>query len=200
MNSRLVSVKAKTSRDGKKTALILTVLKDGETKKYTISEGTYRDIGCPLSDDFISSDTLEYLEEKDARSRALSRALKILSYSDNSEATLKRKLVTAGFTRELSEDITREMTARGYINEASQLDRAIISMANRELIGRYRITARLLGRGYPSKAIAERIGALIESGEIDFAQSFERLAEKKLPENYGEEEKTKLLYRYGYRK
>lgn len=200
MDSCVVSIRSKTSRDGKKTALILTVEKNGERIKYTINEGTYRKIGCPLSGNILSSDDLEYLEERDAHARATARALKILSYADNSEASLKRKLIGAGFGRELSQSVTEEMAAMGYINERDQLDRAIISLANRELLGRYRITARLVGRGYSAKSISERISALSERGDIDFHKSFEQLKSKKLHDAETEEEKIKLLYRYGYRK
>lgn len=200
MAAVITSLRNRVSKDGKHTAIVLSIKKDGEAQKYTLSEGTYREIGCPLSGDTVSEEELALLSERDRHQRARKSAFRILSYSDNSRSALIGKLVHAGFERALAERVCDEMQAHGYLNEDSQLERAVIKYANDALLGKYKIAARLAAKGYRSSAVFAKISELLERGEIDFSDSFCRLKEKKLPREHTHEDEVKLLYKYGYRK
>ena len=88
MDGKILSVRTK----GEKTSLVvIDVTIGGERKKYTVNEGTYRAIGCPLSGDLADADALASLERADAERRAMVKALNILSYADNNERMLLSK-------------------------------------------------------------------------------------------------------------
>ena len=194
MKYEILSVK---SKDKKSTLVQIELFKDNERKRYIVSEGTYREIGCPLSGEEIDEDSLFALKEEDERRRALLKALNILSYSDNNERTLKRKLITAGFSTASAESALRECVSLGYVNEEKQLEHLILK-CSRELYGPKKIIAKLSSRSYAAKDIIKVIRSLEEAGEIDFAKSKKELIKTKLPCDATYEERMKLLYKYGY--
>ena len=194
MTYEILSVK---SKDKKSTLVQIELLRENERKKYVVSEGTYREIGCPLSGEEIDEDSIAALAEEDERRRALLKALNILSYADNNERTLKRKLITAGFSIAAAESALRECVSLGYVNEEKQLEHLILKY-NRELYGPKKIVAKLSSRSYLAKDVIKVIRSLEEAGEIDFAKSKQSLIKTKLPENATYEERMKLLYKYGY--
>lgn len=166
-------------------------------EKYTISEGTYRRIGCPLSGDYLDEDDMRAIAREDGERRALARALKILSYADNSEKRLYTKLITAGFEPTYAKFATEECVRLGYLCEKSQLERFTVRLAE-ELWGPKKIMARLISRGYARDDIRQAIERLTDSGVIDFQQSRSKLIEKKLGDNFTAEDKHKLFKKYGY--
>ena len=177
----------------------LTVLRGEEKTKYTVNEGTYRKIGAPLSGETIDGDSLDTLSKADGERRALIKALSILAYADNSERRLFSKLISHGFSREISEATVAECVRLGYINEEGQLNRYILKYCE-ELLGPKKILAKLASRGYSPSQISRAIKALEVRGEIDFTQSRRALLEKKLPPDASYEERRKLLFKYGYTK
>lgn len=194
MNGKILSVRTK----GKTTLLVeLTVLLGAEKLKYAVSEGTYRKIGCPLSDEIIDGDSLDILSREDEERRALIKALAILSYADNSRKKLFSKLVNHGFSREISKSTVEECVRLGYINEEAQLERFILKYYE-ELLGPKKIMAKLASRNYSPASISAAVRALETQGKIDFIQSKRRLVETKLPPDASYEERRKLLYKYGY--
>ena len=90
------------------------------------------------------------------------------------------------------------MVGRGYIDEHRQLKRLVEREACVNLLGRERIFAKLISKGYKSEDVSAVIDELISSGEIDFEASKKKLINKKLPENASGEEIRKLLYKYGH--
>ena len=192
MAATVKSVRTKVSADGKQTAVILSLDLGQKVEKYTLNEGTYREIGCPLTDDTVSEENLALLVARDAHVRARRAALRILSYSDNSRAMLIRKLKHAGFEPRLAERVCDEMTAHGYLNEDSQIERAVIKYANDSLLGKYKITPKLAARGYSASAVYSKISELEERGEISFKDNFSRLKEKKLTEEHTREDEINL--------
>ena len=66
----------------------ITVSIGSGESKYEISEGTYREIGSPLSGCYIDEGSLEVIRGEDERRRCLKRALRILEYSDKSKSAL----------------------------------------------------------------------------------------------------------------
>lgn len=182
---------------GKKHTLVKIELSvRGEKTAYTISEGAYREIGCPLSADTILPDALAVIEKEGKQIEALKRALKILAYADNNTRTLYRKLLVAGFSKNDASYAVRECVSLGYIDECQQLRRLISVLSERELLGPHRIYKKLLAKQYRPDDILRMIERLSSEGEIDFTRSKTRLIEKHAPRDF--EEKRKLLYKYGY--
>ena len=111
---KIVSLK---SKDEKRRLLTLIIDNDGQRFKYTISEGTYRNIGCPLSGEEISTEELEDLTLEDEKRRAMEKALRLLAYADNNGRNLLMKLRKSGFSMDASDFALRECIGLGYIDE-----------------------------------------------------------------------------------
>ncbi len=180
-----------------KASVLITLSHDEKTEQYEIDEGTYREIGCPLSGENLDGDRLLLIKETDERRRALKRALNALSYSDKSKSALAMRLRALGFSKEAVEYAIDECMAHGYISEERSLETMISGLANRSLLGPYKIIPRLLSRGYRLETIRAVIKRLTDNGEIDFESGKERLFEKN-PTPQSAEEKQKLLHKYGY--
>ena len=194
MKAQVLSIKKK---DDKSSLVMLQVLLDGERQKYIISEGTYRDIGCPLSGGFLDEYNLEILVTKDEERRCMIKACNVLAYADNNERSLLMKLARAGFSRQTARETVDECKRLGYIDEPRQAERIVIRCSE-QLFGPRRIMAKLASRGYSASVSRQAIARLEATGEIDFSAQKQTLLEKKLPEDALPEEKKKLLYRYGY--
>lgn len=194
MSGRIVSVQTK---EKVKTLVEITLLSDGEKTKYTVSEGTYRKIGCPLSGEIIDGDSLEILSREDEERRALIKALSILSYADNNEHRLYTKLISHGFGKDAARAAVEECVRLGYIDEDRQLERYILKY-HEELLGPKKIMAKLISRSYSASQISKMIRALEEEEKLDFTKAKKHLLATKLPEDASYEEKRKLLHKYGY--
>ena len=192
--ARILSVRSK----GEKTVLVtLDIEIDGIRKKYTVSEGTYREIGCPLSGEEIDEEFFLILSTEDEKRRALAKSLNVLSYADNNKRALTGKLLRAGFSREAIEYAVTECVMRGYIDEARQAERLIMKHYA-ELLGPHKIKAKLQARQFSSALISKALCTLEEQGEIDFKENRARLLREKLGADASYDEKMKLLYKYGY--
>ena len=194
--ARIVSVRSK----GEKNVLVSLVIEvDGVNKKYTVSEGTYREIGCPLSGENTDEAALARISCEDEEHRAMAKALRILAYADNNERTLMRKLVTAGFGKEVAAETVKECVRLGYVDEHRQAER-IIEICASELYGPWKMLKKLVDRGF-SPALGRRIITELEnSGRLDFLEMKKELLERKLSSDATYDEKRKLLHKYGYTK
>ena len=174
-------------------------ISDGEEKcDLTVSEADYRDAGSPLSGDTLDPDTISLLKNSDMRYRAGLHALRILSFADNNEKNLYRKLISRGIRADIAEEVSHDMVSRGYIDEKRQLSIIITEEVNRKLTGPHKLRAKLIAKGYSAADINSEISRLLRSGEIDFERSSALLIEKKLPSDHTEEEVKKILYKNGY--
>lgn len=192
-------MKVANVRPGKSKGYITVVISsDGDRQSFNISECDYAEAGSPRPSDTVDSDMLSVLRRSDEEYRARLYALRILSYADNNERTLVRKLVSRGISSSLAAEVAREMVSRGYIDEKRQLERLILAEANRNLTGPRKIRLKLAAKGYSPEDIDGTIERLSESGEIDFERSSELLIEKKLTRGATDEEIKKLLYKNGY--
>ncbi len=180
--------------------LLLGISEEGESARYTVDARLYNEIGRPIKGDVLSESDMAALLYSDEYYRARKKALALLSLSDNNERTLKDKLMRGGIRREIAAEVVAEMVGRGFVDEARQLERLVLREANEALYGFYKITARLLRKGYKLSDIRRTVDNLRESGEVDFDENLARLKEKKLPEDYEPSELEKLLYKYGYKK
>ncbi len=194
MKSRILSVGAK---EGKTPLVIITALTDEKNQRYVISEGTYREIGCPLSGEEIDGERFSILSSEDEKRRALAKSLSVLSYTDNNKRALTGKLMRAGFSREAIEYAVTECVMHGYIDEERQAERLVMKHYA-ELLGPHKIKAKLVARQFSPTLISKTVRALEERGEIDFRENRARLIREKLGEDASYDDKMKLLYKYGY--
>ena len=177
--------------------LQLGITEGEETSAYTVREQIYAEIGSPLRHEELEG--WAYDREEDTYIRAKRKALSLLSYADNSERTLIAKLRRAGFSRDISEDVSHEMVGLGYINEDSQLGRLITVEVNERLHGPMKLLPRLCAKGYSAEDIKRVIRRLSESGDIDFSRSAQTLINRKLQDKDDEEARRYLLHKYGYK-
>ena len=186
-------------RDAGNALLLLGIDEEGECVRYTVSRVLYSELGSPSRGEELSEDLVAEIRLYDEHHRAKKKALSLLSYSDKNEVTLKRRLVADGFSRELADEVSREMVSLGYVNEERQLERLILNEANVKLKGPMKILPTLVGKGYSSEDVKRVMHSLIDSGELDFKENAKRLIEKRLSECDDSEEIKKLLYRNGYK-
>ena len=172
----------------------LGILADGEVKKYLVPSGAALHLcrGYELSDE-----EYEDISRLDEERRALDRATSLLAASDKSRVTLRARLISLGFSREVAENTVAECIRLGYLNERRQLERLVLREAERNLRGPKYITRKLAAKGYPCQEIRRVIESLTERGELDFRVIFSRLAEKRGVS--APEELRALAYKYGYR-
>ena len=169
---------------------------DGEKQDFSLSESEYSAVGSPLSGDIIDADIRERMAEFDLHFRARKKALGILSYADNSEISLIRKLRTAGFSEKLSRTVAEEMVMRGYINENRQLKHLISTEVRLHMTGPKKLIPKLMAKGYKRSDIDIALDELTECGEVDFAEAKARLLMGLRREDTELIKKT--LYKNGY--
>ena len=79
-------------------------VKDGDAKyEFTVSEKDFHAVGAPTLGDSITREAFDTISYCDTEYRAKLKALRILSFGDNSERMLKRKLTMSGFSRDVAE-------------------------------------------------------------------------------------------------
>lgn len=179
--------------------LLLGIIEEGESARYTVNAATFSDIGAPSVGDELDPSQMSAVRHTDELLRAKKKALSILAYADNNRRNLAMKLSRSGFCREVVDAVCDEMTELGYINERRQLERIILDEANRRLRGPLKIIPSLAAKGYSTSEIKAVLNFLVESGEIDFKKNAGLLLEKKLSDDPDEDEVKKTLFKNGYK-
>lgn len=159
----------------------------------TVSEREYAEAGSPLSRDALDEDTVTALRAADEKYRAKLKALRVLSYGDNSEGMLMRKLLSAGISRDIAHTVVCEMVSRGYINSRRQLEKLISNEVNLKNSGPMKLVPRLISKGYKKSEIIDVMEELRARGEIDFDAAKERLLR-----DASQDDVKKILYKNGY--
>lgn len=178
--------------------LLLTLPNEEEgERRLSLTQAEYLALGSPVAGDVLSPELAEQALAYDEYHRAVSAAVRILSFGDNNPACLLRKLRVRGFSSSAAERAVSRMVERGYIREADQLERAVLAAA-RKLWGARRITEALVARGFDRRATVLCIERLVAAGEIDFAASRARLLAERIPHDAPPQKKRAFLYRYGY--
>lgn len=171
---------------------------DGAELKLLISHDGFDRLGCRKGDVLTEEEFTELNREAELN-RAVSRTVKILSYSDHSKAQLVKKLAAYGFSKETAVLAAEEAVRRGYINEAEQATRAAVYYAKNKYWGKKRIAAELLFRGYERAATLSAIAAVTDE---EYETSLMRIIKRKympLPEKYDKKaEMISSLCRLGY--
>ena len=174
------------------------VKSDEEKHDFSVSESEYRDAGSPMSGDDLTQDSFEELYLADMKYRAKLKALRILSYGDNSERTLARKLSLSGISADIVRETVCEMVSLGYVNSERQIEKLILNEVSLHCHGPRKIMMKLMSKGYSKSEIQKVMDRLLESGEIDFDAAAQRLLKNKLPTDADSEDIKKLLYKNGY--
>ena len=180
-------------------SLFVGIVDEGEREKLFISRTEYARCGAPEKGDILDEDTYYRMARYDMYHKAKKKALSILSYADNNQKNLIRKLRVAGYPKDLAELVCREMVGLGYIDEREQLRRLILAEANEKLQGPNKILAKLIDKGYSASDVREIMQNFIDEGEINFRNNAYRLIEKKLEKGATADEKKTLLYKNGYK-
>lgn len=171
------------------------IITDVDTEVYSVSCALADTLslarGCEITDDAYCAISMDY-----ERYRAMRRSLSLLSIGDNTKRSLYLKLLRSGFSKEVANECVLECLRLGYIDEERQIERAVLSEANRSLRGRRYIISKLISKGYKSGTVCEIIDKLVMAGEIDFSDNFRRLCDKRGV--YDGEERHALAYKYGY--
>lgn len=149
--------------------------------------------------DTISEEEYEEIRREADLNKAISRTVKILSYSDHSKAQLVKKLVAYGFSRDTAVNAAACAEERGYINENDQAARTASYYAKTKYWGKKRIAAELFMRGYERAAVLAALDGITEE---EYIRSLKRVISRKfspIPTEY--EERAKMiasLCRLGY--
>lgn len=170
----------------------------GESTDCTVNVRRHTELSALSVGDMLDASAEEMLLLADEEHRAYKRALSFLSYADNNERTLKRKLTMHGIRADVAEDVCREMVALGYVDDRRQLSRLIVSEAEK-LYGPAKILARLVAKGYNSCDVKAVMRDLCDLGEIDFSALAKRLVDKKYPDGATVDERRAILYKHGYK-
>lgn len=175
--------------------LSIGVKEDSSVRYFTVSKIEYSSLGSPVRGYEVDADMLDTLFVLDEEFRARKKAFSLLSYTDNSERTLRMKLSRAGFSKSAIDKAVGECLSLGYIDEARQLRRLIPHLAEKPF-GPRLVKYTLYKKGYSPDKVAEVMRELIEDGEVDFEREAMRLVEKYSPST--DEERRMLLAKYGF--
>lgn len=183
------------------TVHVLMMSQNGfESRELMLPPSVWNGMGYEIPCEISTAETDELFRYEEYY-HAYEKALSILSYGDNSAASLKRKLKLKGFSDEAIVYASHAMKAHGYINDAEILNEKVLYLANEKLHGRRRIISELTAKGFLRHDIEdalERCDAL-----ISFPKNRRRLVERKYGRVSGftAEEIVKIkafLYRNGY--
>ena len=177
---------------------VLTVEHEGVRERLTLPDAAYAEAGLPAVGEALDAEAYAVLKTASDRRASLLCALNTLSYGDKSRRELYRKLREKGYDRETAEDATLEAVRLGYIDEERQLRHIIPRLANEKLHGARRILPELVNKGYQNSQIRVILSELVEKGEINFKENFERLLVKTRTDPHDVEARRKLAFRYGY--
>lgn len=177
---------------------VLTVEHEGVRERLTLPDAAYAEAGLPAVGEALDAEAYAILKAASDRRASLLCALNTLSYGDKSRRALYRKLREKGYDRETAEDATLEAVRLGYIDEERQLRHIIPRLANEKLHGARRILPELVNKGYQNSQIRAILSELVEEGEINFKENFERLLVKTRTDPHDTEARRKLAFRYGY--
>ncbi len=118
-------------RDGITLTLSFSAPAGERTGRYRLTEADYEALGSPSEGAWLSEEEhLPFTEEKDTRA-AYERAIRILSFGDNTATALCRKLSARGFTRDEVEAAVARVLSEGYIREEDMLLRQFAVFASK---------------------------------------------------------------------
>ena len=195
-----VSVLSISAR-GEREIAVTFEIRNGELAQkecFLLSASVFADLRLAVGE--CDRDTFDAVSDAAELYRATKKGLSLLGYGASSQKALYRKLVLKGFSKDIAQRATLELSESGYINENSDAVREAERGVSK-LWGKKRIIAHLRSKGYPDEAIKEAVYSLEDSG-IDFAQLCAERLERdidSLPRDPKEMQKlVASLMRYGF--
>lgn len=175
-----------------------------ETVRFTISSKMLFEIGnigpgnLPYS---LTREDYDRIEYGASLWEAVKKGIDLISYSDNTKAVLKRKLIMRGFGRELAADAVDYIESIGLINEKRILSKTVENLAKTKLYGPARIKAELYKKGISGDIMREELEELL--GEYEFEENIEKLVDKRFDFSKYNDRKYResflaSMYRMGY--
>lgn len=188
---------------GVKLSISLSSGENSEERELTISADKYFSLGKPVAGTELDEAFYEVLEDEAKLYDAVNRGLYLLSFGDNNQFQLVRKLRERGHSKEHAVQAAQYLASRGYINEDEQILERILYLANKKLYGKRRIISELYSKGYSKELISEAF--CVCEDDIDFEQNKQQLllqkfgSSKPKPNDRAEYNKIMgFLFRYGY--
>lgn len=180
-------------------SLTFTKENDSESKFNVLVPSKYwKEHKCNVGDT-VSSEEYEAYNRIAVVTMAISRTVKILSYSDHSKLQLIKKLSTYGFDKEIALEAVKYAEKHGYINENAQAERAAAYYLKNKYWGKKRIAADLLFKGYSKEAVMHATNAISEE---DYVATLKKLLRRKYPVLPTTKEEVMAMYssfgRLGY--
>ncbi len=131
-----------------------------------------------------------------AYSAALKTAMNIVSYKDNTERTLYRKLSERGYQADTVEAVVEFMRSKGYVDDGRMLLHTARNLALVKLYGKARIRNELSLKGFDRETLDSLDWSGEELCDIDFTEICLKLLKKRGGER--NEKNYAYLRRYGH--
>ena len=144
---------------------LVDVYADGELL-ITLTEDAVIEAGLFVGME-LDADALSHVEYASLLVKAKQKAYNYLSYGDMSAATLKRKLVMAGFDELVADDCVYAMARAGYVDDERYAHLLANYLANVKYYGKRRIMQELLAKGVAKDIASVALDAL----QTDFSQT-----------------------------
>lgn len=126
--------------------------------------------------------------------KVLKRALNMIAYSPNTEASLRKKLREKGAAAPDIEAAIGYLKNKGYLDEEEYLYRFVANMGSTRCYGKRRIFAAAKEKGFCAEVLDEHFDTACEA--VDFVAGCRRQIRKK---NTGDGQKlVAALLRYGF--
>ena len=184
---------------GDSTYLVSVAVSNGEESErveFVLLDELFESLNIEVGDEV--GEELTTLDRYSGVTAAYSSACLSLAFVQSSLKALYRKLITKGFSKEVSREAIEIVESRGFVDEESIAIRRAELMVEK-LWGRSRILKKLYEEGFPASVI-EEVACELES--VDFAENCRRVISKKyhtVPEDRKERDKMYAsLLRLGY--
>lgn len=190
-------------REGEAVVVSLS-LSDGvheEKCKCEIATDLFFEMGFPMSaGDGIEIDQEKYeaIDDASELTAAIIKGASLIGFAENTKRTLVSKLISRGFSKDISLRATDYLEKVGYIDEKSQAGELFSDLAEKRLYGPSRIRNELYRKGFADEAIENAMQT-----EVDFDRILAERIEKTINlEDFAERTKRQRiiasLMRYGF--
>lgn len=190
-------------REGEAVVVSLS-LSDGEHEekcKREVATDLFFEMGLPMSAGEgieIDREKYEAIDDASELTAAIIKGASLIGFAENTKKSLVSKLISRGFSKDISLRATDYLEKVGYINEKSQAEELFFDLAEKRLYGPSRIRNELYRKGFADEAIENAMQT-----ELDFDRILAERIEKTIDiEDFAERAKRQRiiasLMRYGF--
>lgn len=190
-------------REGEAVVISLS-LSDGEHEekcKREVATDLFFEMGLPMSAGEgieIDREKYEAIDDASELTAAIIKGASLIGFAENTKKSLVSKLISRGFSKDISLRATDYLEKVGYINEKSQAEELFFDLAEKRLYGPSRIRNELYRKGFADEAIENAMQT-----ELDFDRILAERIEKTINiEDFAERAKRQRiiasLMRYGF--